>query len=213
MEKWEQQPGEPTRWFTRFQTYINLGTERTIEAAFRRTLPEMSAQVSTGKQKSAKRPSITWYEMAKDWDWVGRAQAYDRENARKLSEAKAKAIADMMERHAAAAMMAYNHSVNALMGVDPAKLPPALAMQMLKTATEMERIARGVPASPKAITEVPHAPQPSQPNAPSSHIDQLSDRDRSDLLTRLFRPRPVEAVPQQDDGSGESDHGSDPEGE
>lgn len=68
-ELWIRQSGEPGRWFSRFETYRLLGPRRTLEAAF--DACKKSEGLTGG------RPGTQWYEIAKQWDWKRRAEAWD----------------------------------------------------------------------------------------------------------------------------------------
>jgi hypothetical protein len=78
---WEQRPGEPPRWYARFEQYRLLGTTRTLERAFRRC-----AEIEGLK---ATRPGAGWYDAARAWEWSARAAAWDaveRDRLRSLEE-------------------------------------------------------------------------------------------------------------------------------
>ncbi|MFM8320772.1 MAG: PBSX family phage terminase large subunit [Chloroflexota bacterium] len=70
---WEQQDGEPHRWFQRFTTFRLLGPGRSIEAVYR---AECEA-----KHRAVKRPNRTWYDQAERWQWRSRAEVWDRRQA------------------------------------------------------------------------------------------------------------------------------------
>lgn len=77
---WDQQDGEPNRWYQRFNAFRLLGPGRSIEAVYR---AECEARVS-----EVKRPSPLWYKQAEKWAWEQRAQAWDQHLA-KLAETEA----------------------------------------------------------------------------------------------------------------------------
>lgn len=79
--EWEQRAGEPGRWFARFEVYRLLGTQRTIEKAFR--------AVADLEGLKGNRPGAAWYAAAKEWDWSSRAAAWDaveRDRLRSLEQ-------------------------------------------------------------------------------------------------------------------------------
>lgn len=69
MQPWDRQPNEPARWYARFQVFLNLGTHRTVEEAYRFT--------ATVEGLKGKRPGGQWYEIAREWEWDTRAAAWD----------------------------------------------------------------------------------------------------------------------------------------
>ncbi len=67
---WDQQEGEPNRWFHRFSKYRLLGSGRSIEATYK-------AECET-KRCKINRPSRLWHKMGKDWQWAHRAAQWDQ---------------------------------------------------------------------------------------------------------------------------------------
>ena len=78
-DAWERRPGEPVRWYSRFETYRLLGPGRSLEESFRRCAADEGL---TGS-----RPGAAWYEACREWDWPGRAQAWDARAACRLDGA------------------------------------------------------------------------------------------------------------------------------
>lgn len=68
-QPWEALPGEPVRWYARFETYRMLGAHRTLEAAYR--------LCAEREGLSAARPGAAWYAAAQQWRWEERAAAWD----------------------------------------------------------------------------------------------------------------------------------------
>jgi len=64
---WDPQPGEPPRWYARFEIFRLIGPHRTMEEAYRIT--------REAERLRGKRPGTGWYTMARDWDWAGRFSA------------------------------------------------------------------------------------------------------------------------------------------
>ena len=78
---WEQQDGEPSRWYQRFEAYRLMGPGRSLEAVWRS---------EEAVRSRAKRPSSTWYERSEQWQWKSRAQAWDQ-HLTNLAEAEQEA--------------------------------------------------------------------------------------------------------------------------
>lgn len=67
---WERQPGEGREAFEAFRQYRDIEPrERSIDAAF---------CAATGQQKGNKRAAGRWTHWSREWEWVSRAEAYDR---------------------------------------------------------------------------------------------------------------------------------------
>lgn len=73
---WERQERESARWFMRFRLYLNLGTKRTVNAAY-----EVEHQVDSKEKqrKSRTKCGPEWYNAARRWQWEERAHAWDKE--------------------------------------------------------------------------------------------------------------------------------------
>ena len=69
-QPWEQMEGEPDMWFTRFEMYKQLGPNRSLRLlnGLLHGMDGPSAHVGSATRKYSKR-----------WDWVKRAQAWDKE--------------------------------------------------------------------------------------------------------------------------------------
>lgn len=68
---WERLPGEPAKWFSRFEVFRLLGPERTMEATWR------SIRTQQGKAQSNTRPTQPWFDTSRKWKWGERAAAWD----------------------------------------------------------------------------------------------------------------------------------------
>lgn len=73
MKDWEQQEGEPDRWYSRFHSYLLMGSNRSLLGFFN---SEMEGK-GGGKKDSI--PS-SWEKIVKKWDWKNRATQWDRHN-------------------------------------------------------------------------------------------------------------------------------------
>lgn len=65
---WDQQDGEPNRWFQRFNVFRLQGPGRSIESVWR----------NEARRGKGKRPSATWYERVKEFNWFARADMWDK---------------------------------------------------------------------------------------------------------------------------------------
>lgn len=78
---WDQLPGEPDKWFLKFQRYyITLGVERTVKKACEAFCAEERPErldPATGKLPYPATPRA-WSENAFKWRWKDRAMAFDR---------------------------------------------------------------------------------------------------------------------------------------
>lgn len=74
MDAWDRQLREPARWFARFQLFLQLGPDRSIDRAY-----QACGRAGSGRPKKgdARAPG-SWREAARQWEWVERAFEHDR---------------------------------------------------------------------------------------------------------------------------------------
>jgi len=82
-------------WFARFELYRELGPGRTIEDVWRLNKAQQSAP------SEAKRPHNRWYDLAREWEWQERAEAWDEEQIAQERAATLAAIQERRQREAA----------------------------------------------------------------------------------------------------------------
>jgi len=76
---WDRRPGEPSKWFIRFEVYRQLGAERTMLAAYR----------LTGNRPDARKVPGSWTRVVEVWEWKKRVWAWDDAQILKAREAEA----------------------------------------------------------------------------------------------------------------------------
>lgn len=70
-QPWERREGEPKRWFLRFEIFRTLGPGRSLNAAVNQE------RASKSRAESRHAPG-SWRNAARTWDWITRAQAWDK---------------------------------------------------------------------------------------------------------------------------------------
>jgi hypothetical protein len=126
-ETWLQLAGEPARWFARFEHYRLLGPRRTLEAAF--DACKRGEGLAAGARRV--RPGTQWYEIAKEWEWKRRAEAWDEvERAAFLASERARRL-DARRRRLEIIEAAQEQAYSALMAANLAALK----------ATELDDVA------------------------------------------------------------------------
>src|SRR5262245_11085627 len=91
-EPWERLPGEPNRWFARFERYRLAGPCRTLLGTW------TAEQAEKSRKKRFKVPG-SWNAAAARWRWKERAEAWDEHERQKAREAHAREITEMNQRH------------------------------------------------------------------------------------------------------------------
>jgi len=85
---WERLPAEPSRWFARFEHYRLLGPDRSLDGAYRAWRAEQPSGAKGTRSQGANRH---WYDAARRWRWLDRAEAWDeaeREAVRQLESVR-----------------------------------------------------------------------------------------------------------------------------
>lgn len=81
--EWERREGEPNKWYARFQTYLLLGPDRSLYAAYNAWREQSGAKSA---QKRAGLP-LSWRLAAEQWEWSSRAEQFDEhERAQQVAE-------------------------------------------------------------------------------------------------------------------------------
>lgn len=104
---WDQLPGEPPRWYGRFQVFLNLGPARTVAAATR------AVRLGVGG---------SWSEYVQRWHWRERAAAWDV-HQRDLLALSERSTRIGLRRRRVAVIEEYLEAVRAVL--DSADLPAA----------------------------------------------------------------------------------------
>ena len=91
-EPWERQPGEPNRWYARFERYRLAGPSRSL-------LGTVSAEKAEQGQKIPNGIPGAWSRAAGQWRWRERAEAWDEQERRRARQARAQEVEEMNHRH------------------------------------------------------------------------------------------------------------------
>jgi hypothetical protein len=145
---WEQRPGEPSRWYARFERYRLAGPNRSLLG----TLNAERQDKGLKKRRSAPKP---WVVIAKRWRWKERSQAWDAEERRQVRAARAKEIDETNRRHIQDAKAVRATAIQRLKSFNPEDLSATDAVRFLIQATKLERTVLG---NPEAGAEEPQSP-------------------------------------------------------
>lgn len=166
MNAWDRRPGEPSRWFDRFEHFRALGPQRSVDRAALvwsrgggATAPSAAGAVSAGtvggadrdaKGGKGTRANRHWYAAAERWEWQARAAAYDdhlRDELRRAEEARR---FDARQRRLAVVEALLDDVAGALAKVDLSQLTDEQVLGLLpqlrvyfKDLVQMERLEYG----------------------------------------------------------------------
>ncbi|WP_256638187.1 hypothetical protein [Streptomyces murinus] len=161
VESWERQSGESVQEFEAFAVYRDLGPARSLTKAARELY---KSRTLLGR----------W---SRQFAWVMRAAAYDREQDRLFLAEQMQARRDIARRHAKLAQAVQSKAVARLQMLDPRELSPSELLRYVQVAAEIER--RAVGEAP-AVGTVEGRDQ-------GVDVDALSDEDRRARMDQLRR--------------------------
>ena len=145
-QPWEEQPGEPNRWYARFERFRLAGPNRSLLGA-----------VNTARQEGGKRSTRSvpqaWAKAARQWRWRERAEAWDAHERGQARAAHARQIEEMNHRHVQEARGLQSAAVGRLKSLNLDELSPAEVLRFLVAAAKLERTALG---EPQTIEEQRH---------------------------------------------------------
>ena len=91
---WQRQPNEPAHWFSRFADYLDQVPPRSLLRVFR----AYSQQAEKGGRRRSTKPAAevnrfpsSWAAARDKYQWLARADAYDREQAAERERQKRQA--------------------------------------------------------------------------------------------------------------------------
>jgi hypothetical protein len=139
-EPWEQQPGEPSRWYARFERFRLAGPSRSLLGAIN------IERQQNGKRSTRSVPQA-WAKAAQQWRWRERADAWDVHERRQARAAHAQQIEEMNRRHVQEARGLQSAGIGRLKSLDLEQMSPSEVLRFLVAAAKLERTALGVPES------------------------------------------------------------------
>ena len=124
---WERQPGEGVKAFEAFNTYMLMGTER--------SLAKVANELNKSTTLMAKWSSL--------WKWVERAAAWDIEQENLARKDQIEAIKKMRKRHATLATQMLAKVTKKMSKMSADELTPQDIKAWVETASKLERMSRG----------------------------------------------------------------------
>ncbi|MEU0839455.1 hypothetical protein ABZ370_08285 [Streptomyces sp. NPDC005962] len=161
VESWERQGGESVQAFEAFAVYRDLGPARSVTKVARE-LDKSRALVGRWSRQFA---------------WVMRAVAYDREQDRLFLAEQAQARRDLARRHAKLAQAVQSKAVARLQVLDPRELSPSELLRYVQVAAEIERRAVGETPAVGAVED----------RDQGADVASLSDEERRARMDQLRR--------------------------
>ena len=133
LDPWERQPGEPSKAFSVFCVYRDLGARRSIKSACKQYY---AADYAANKLRNGQ-------EWSRNWEWVRRSAAWDNYLDRESRLAQVEAVREMNRRYANTARAVLSKALLALKGMDARELEPSDVARMIELANKVERLCHG----------------------------------------------------------------------
>ena len=137
---WERQPGEPNRWYARFECFRLAGPSRSLLGTVNAERGQRSVKPSTSVPQA-------WAKNAQQWQSRERAEAWDEHERGKARAAYADAVEEMNRRHVQEAKALQSKAIQRLKSLDFDKLSTADVLRYLIEAARLERTALDQPES------------------------------------------------------------------
>jgi len=206
-EPWERQPGEPNRWYARFERYRLAGPSRSL-------LGTVSAEKAEQGQKIPNGIPGAWSRAAGQWRWRERAEAWDEQERRRARQARAQEVEEMNHRHIQESQALQNKALQRLKTLNLDDLSAADVLRYFVEATKLERSARGEPETIVGVdaqAKVEHRGDPANPLALKVeglelNLTALSVNDLEKLLEMQTRASSAAVAPSPQ-GDGVADLG------
>ncbi|OLZ69512.1 hypothetical protein AV521_18565 [Streptomyces sp. IMTB 2501] len=158
-DTWERQASESPQAYEAFTVYRDLGPARSVTKAAREL---DKSRTLLGR----------W---SRQYAWVMRAAAYDREQDRLFVAEQSHARREMARRHAKLAQAVQSKAVARLQAPDPRELSPSELLRYIQVAAEIER--RAVGETPVSGTV--------EDRDQGADVDGLSDEERRARMDQL----------------------------
>ncbi|MGW1056024.1 hypothetical protein [Streptomyces sp. NPDC002521] len=166
VDSWERQDGESRQAFEAFAVYRDLGPARSVTKAAR----------ELGKSRTL------LGQWSRQYAWVMRSVAYDREQDRlflaEQTQAQAQAQREIARRHAKLAQAVQSKAVARLQPLDPRELSPSELLRYIQVAAEIER---------RAVGEAPSAAVTAEAQEQGADVAALADEERRARMDQLRR--------------------------
>lgn len=153
IDPWAQWPGEGDLWFTRFNYYLTLGANRSVDGAYK---------VAVDKDGlNGERANPTWRKKAKEWFWAERAALHDAQERDRLvtledqrrfqAREKRRSIIDRLLLEVVEALQLAHLPT---MGEDIAREHLPTLRMLLRDLLQADRMEMGEPTTIEAMAEI-----------------------------------------------------------
>lgn len=152
---WDRQKGESEKAYEAFAVYRDMGEERTVSAVV--------------KKLEKSRTLIDRWK--KNYQWEERVRLYDNWLEKKARQKVVKNRQDMIDRHIQIAQNLQGKAMSALQNADSDRMSFKDIREILKIATELERVTQGM-AEAESMTK-----------------EQESKTSFADIITSAYQKR------------------------
>lgn len=161
---WERREGESVKAYEAFSIYLNLGSERSINAV--------------ASKLSKSRTLISRWSAT--YGWVERVAEYDTELQRQAHAQAIKKARAMSERHINIALKLQEKALDALAKTKPEDIDPKNLLAFLREATRLERESRADVVEATDTTKGEAAQESSLANVIAEAWERRNQKDEPD---------------------------------
>ncbi|HMF29002.1 MAG TPA: hypothetical protein VKE42_09545, partial [Candidatus Cybelea sp.] len=152
-DPWDRQPGEPMRWFHRFEQYRLAGPQRSVVGTFN----QERAKLCKKGQKYHARTQATgaWNRNFARWRWKERATAFDESQVAEERAALQAARKAALAKHAELGGLAIDVSERKLRSKRfVRRIGPREVVALARMGTDVQRAALGLDSKPDTTAPV-----------------------------------------------------------
>jgi hypothetical protein len=195
-EPWDQQKGEPARWFDRFERFRRMGPQRNLYQCYVaecRDRHKRVAQVTPG----------AWREMAVSWRWRERAEQWDAAEFERARREEQQELRKRRKEHIAQALKLQDLGVQGTRHLKPEVFTVADVIRLIESGVRQELLARGAPSE---ITEERRRELPAE-QVDDNTLARIALEGSQDTATPSDNPQVTSHVQDASDGKSEPGNG------
>lgn len=157
-QAWDQQEGEPTQWFVRFELYRLAGPSRSL-------LHFYSAERIKAGKGAAQTISGAWQKQVTLWRWKERAEAWDQVQLAELRETGEQAFRRQLELHRQRSLRVAKNAMDTaekllekttsrLLAIKPSQIPVKSIPAYLRAAASVAEASLNAEAQALSVEEL-----------------------------------------------------------
>lgn len=162
---WQQQPGEPARWYARFELFRLAGPDRSLLGSVH------TEEANCSRDKRSARVPGAWDQAARKWRWRERAEAWDASRQELVRKEEEAAFTLRRKVWLSQSQALQSKAAERLLLLKPEEMSVRDMIACFVEGVKLERLAMGQPDTTVqsdgviSIEVVPPAVMPAMPSA------------------------------------------------